>query len=107
MNRLGNEMNMVHPQRMITIGWGNDRKKVKFTIKDVREGGDKINFTIRIDKAGTVEGSNKMVVNPEGYVVPSPFSEDIENGIEQRIINDYSDFLKTDNTSFKFYHPKK
>jgi len=106
MNRLGNEMNMVHPQRMITIGWGDDRKKVKFTIKDVREGGGKINFTIRIDKAGTVEGSNKMVVNPEGYVVPSPFSEDIENGIEQRIINDYSDFLKTDNTSFKFYHPK-
>jgi hypothetical protein len=106
MDRLGNEMNMVHPQRMITIGWGNDKKKVKFTIKDVREGGGKINFTIRIDKAGTVEGTNRMIVNPEGYVVPSPFSEDIENGIEQRIISDYNDFLKSDNTSFKFYHPK-
>ena len=107
MNRFGNDMNMGHPSKMITIGWGDDRKKVKFTIKNVKEENGKIVFNIRIDKAGTVEGTNKMVVNPEGYVVPSPFSESIENGIEQRMIMDYSDFLKTDNTKFEFYHPKK
>lgn len=91
--------------KMITIGWGDDRKKVKFTIKDVKEHNGKVLFNIRIDKAGTVEGNNKMVVNPEGYVVPSPFSEDIEKGIEERLLRDFSDVLKTDNTEFKFYHP--
>lgn len=107
MSRFGREMNMGNPSRMITIGWGNDRKKVKFTIKNVEEKNGKINFNIRIDKAGTVEGTNKMIVNPEGYVVPSPFSEDIENGIKERLLMDYSDYLKTDNTNFEFYHPKK
>jgi hypothetical protein len=106
MNQIGNDMNMGHPSKLITIGWGEDRKKVKFTIKDVKNSNGKIHFNIRVDKAGTVEGTNKMVVNPDGYVVPSPFSEDIENGIKQRIMMDYSDMLKTDNTTFKFYHPK-
>lgn len=92
--------------KMITIGWGENRKKVKFTIKDFKEHNGKILFNIRIDKAGTVEGNNRMVVNPEGYVVPSPFSEDIENGIKQRLLSDFSEVLKTDNTEFKFYHPK-
>ena len=34
----------------------------------------------------------EMVVNPEGYVVPSPFSEDIENGIKQRLLSDLVKF---------------
>lgn len=95
------------PTRMISIGWGNDKKKVKFTVTDIKEKNGKIHFNIRIDKAGTVEGTNRMVVNPEGYVVPSPFSEDIENGIKQRLLMDYSDNLKEDNTEFKFQHPQK
>jgi hypothetical protein len=106
MNTLGKDINMVHPSRMISMGWGNDKKKVKFTIKNVEGRNGKIHITIRIDKAGTVEGTNKMVVNPEGYVVPSPFSEDIEKGIEQRLLSDYSIYLNGDNTKFKFYHPK-
>lgn len=93
------------PTRMITIGWGDDRKKVKFTVTDIKEKNGKIHFDIRIDKAGTVEGTNRMVVNPEGYVVPSPFSEDIEKGIKQRLLSDYSEKLTKENTAFKFKHP--
>ena len=106
MSRIGNEINKNKPSRMITMGWGDDRKKVKFSIENVKESRGKINFLIKIEKAGTVEGTNRLVVNPEGYIVPSPFSEDIENGIKQRIISDYSDMLNNDNTSFKFNHPK-
>jgi hypothetical protein len=45
-------------------------------------------FEITINKAGTVEGTNKMVVNPDGYIHPSPFSEDLERGIIEKIISD-------------------
>jgi hypothetical protein len=104
-NVIGKDLNMSHPSRLISMGWGNDKKKVKFTIKNVEERNGEVHFTIRIDKAGTVEGTNKMVVNPEGYIVPSPFSEDIEKGIEQRLLSDYNIYLNGDNTKFKFNHP--
>jgi hypothetical protein len=91
--------------KLISIGWGEDKKKVKYTITDVSEEDGKIKFDIRIDKAGNVEGTNKMVVNPDGYIHPSPFSEDLEEGIAQRIMYDNKDYLSKDNTIFVFQHP--
>jgi hypothetical protein len=91
--------------KLISIGWGEDKKKVKYTITDVSEENGKIKFDIRINKAGTVEGTNKMVVNPDGYIHPSPFSEDLEEGIAQRIMYDNKDYLSKDNTIFVFQHP--
>lgn len=107
MQRIGNELNNVKPSKMITFGWGEDKKKVKYTIKNVRDTEGKVRFTIDIDRAGTVEGTNKMVINPEGYIVPSPFSEDIEDGIKTRIIDEYRIYLNPENTTFIFQHPKK
>jgi hypothetical protein len=46
-----------------------------------------------------------MVVNPDGYIHPSPFSEDLEEGIAQRIMYDNKDYLSKDNTIFVFQHP--
>lgn len=93
--------------RLLTIGWGDNRKKVKYSVNKVEENNGKIVFTINIEKAGPVEGKNKLVVNPEGYHHPSPFSEDLEKGIKQKIISDYSDYLKRDNTEFIFNHPNQ
>lgn len=107
MNQLGDELNKTKPSKLLTIGWGDDRKKVKFKIENVRVENNKIIFNINIEKAGTVEGTNKMVVNPEGYVYPSPFSQDLEDGISKKIIWDYSDFLNKKNTEFIFKHKNK
>jgi hypothetical protein len=48
-----------------------------------------------------------MVINPEGYVHPSPFSEDLEDGIKSKIMMDNKDYLTDDNTEFTFDHPTK
>jgi hypothetical protein len=100
---------LIGTKKLLTIdfGWGDNRKKVNYTITDVKNDGGKIKIDITINKAGTVEGTNKMVVNPEGYVHPSPFSEDLENGIESKIISDNKDYLTDDNTEFTFHHPSK
>jgi len=98
---------LIGTDRLISMGWGDSKKKANFTITNVTEENGKIKFDIRINKAGAVEGTNRMVVNPDGYIVPSPFSEDIEKGIKDRIISDNSDYLSHDNTEFSFEHPKK
>lgn len=92
--------------KLMSIGWGDDKKKVNYTITDVKQDGEKIVIYVKINKAGRVI-NNKMEVNPEGYIYPSPFSEDLENGIKQRIIFDNNDYLKEDNTEFIFTHPNK
>lgn len=97
---------LIGKPRWVTMGWGDDKKKVNFTIDSIKKKGGKINVDITINKAGTVEGTNRLVVNPDGYVVPSPFSEDIEKGIVYRIMTDNKDYLTKDNTVFNFNHPK-
>jgi hypothetical protein len=92
-------------KKLLTIGWGDDKKKVDYTITNAKKVRDKIKFEITINKAGTVEGTNKMVVNPDGYIHPSPFSEDLERGIIEKIISDNRDYLSKDNTIFVFQHP--
>ena len=92
-------------KKLLTIGWGDDKKKVDYTITNAKKVRDKIKFEIIINKAGTVEGTNKMVVNPDGYIHPSPFSEDLERGIIEKIISDNRDYLSKDNTTFVFQHP--
>ena len=92
-------------KKLLTIGWGDDKKKVDYTITNAKKVEDKIKIEITINKAGTVEGTNKMVVNPDGYIHPSPFSEDLERGIMDRIISDNRDYLSKDNTTFVFQHP--
>lgn len=92
-------------KKLLTIGWGDDKKKVDYTITNAKKVEDKIKIEIAINKAGTVEGTNKMVVNPDGYIHPSPFSEDLERGIMDRIISDNRDYLSKDNTTFVFQHP--
>lgn len=91
--------------KLMSIGWGEDKKKVNYTITDIKQDGEKIVIYVKINKAGRAV-NNKMEVNPDGYIHPSPFSEDLENGIKQRIIFDNSDYLKQDNTEFIFTHPK-
>ena len=92
-------------KKLLTIGWGDDKKKVDYTITNAKKVKDKIKFEITINKAGNVEGTNKMVVNPDGYIHPSPFSEDLERGIIDKIIFDNKDYLSKDNTTFVFQHP--
>ena len=92
-------------KKLLTIGWGDDKKKVDYTITNAKKVRDRIKIEITINKAGTVEGTNKMVVNPDGYIHPSPFSEDLEKGIIDKIISDNKDYLSKDNTTFVFQHP--
>lgn len=90
--------------KWLTIGWGDNRKKVNYTVTKIGKQGGKIKIMITINKAGTTEGNNKLVVNPDGYEVPSEFSKEIENGIEAKIINDNREFLTDENTTFIFKH---
>lgn len=98
---------LIGTKRTISMGWFESRKKVNFTISNIKEEDGKIKIYVTINKAGKVEGTNRMVVDPEGYIVPSPFSEDIENGIEERVISDNRDYLNGDNTEFIFTHPNQ
>lgn len=102
----GSHKNILGKPRWITMGWGPDKKKVNFTVDGVKKEGDKIGIEITINKAGAVEGTNRLVVNPDGYIVPSPFSDDIEKGIKYRVIQDNDVYLRDDNTIFHFNHPK-
>jgi len=96
---------LIGGKKLISLGWYDERKKVNYTITDIKEENGKIKFYITINKAGKVE-NNKMVLEPEGYPVPSPFSEQIEKGIEDRIISDNKNYLSHDNTEFTFIHSK-
>ena len=73
--------------------------------KLIKQENGKIKFYITINKAGKVV-DNKMVIDPDGYPVPSPFSEDIEKGVINRIISENKDYLSYDNTDFIFIHSK-
>lgn len=95
---------IIGKSRWISMGWGSDKKKVNFTIDKINKKGDKVKLFITINKAGTVEGTNRFVSNPDGYEVPSDFSDEIEKGIENRVIQDNSDYLNKDNTVFSFKH---
>jgi hypothetical protein len=95
---------IIGKSRWISMGWGSDKKKVNFTIDKIEKKGDKVKLFITINKAGTVEGTNRLVINPDGYEVPSDFSDEIEKGIEYRVIQDNSDYLDKDNTVFSFKH---
>lgn len=96
---------LIGGKKLISLGWYDERKKVNYTITDIKEENGKIKFYITINKAGKVE-NNIMVLEPEGYPVPSPFSEQIEKGIEDRIISDNKNYLSHDNTEFTFIHSK-
>jgi len=96
--------NIIGKPKWMSMGWGNDKKKVNFTIDSIEKEGDNIKINISVNKAGTVEGTNKIVINPDGYEVPSDFSNEIENGIQNRIIRDNSNYLTEDNTIFIFKH---
>jgi len=98
---------LIGTKKLLSIGWGDNRKKVNYTISNVKNEDGKIKIEVTINKAGTVEGTNKMVINPEGYVHPSPFSEDLEDGIKSKIMMDNKDYLTDDNTEFTFNHPTK
>ena len=98
---------LIGTKKLLSIGWGDNRKKVNYTISNVKSEDGKIKIEVTINKAGTVEGTNKMVINPEGYVHPSPFSEDLEDGIKSKIMMDNKDYLTDDNTEFTFNHPTK
>jgi hypothetical protein len=98
---------LIGTKKLLSIGWGDNRKKVNYTISNVKNEDGKIKIEVTINKAGTVEGTNKMVINPEGYVHPSPFSEDLEDGIKSKIMMDNKDYLTDDNTEFTFDHPTK
>lgn len=105
-NKSSVNKSLIGKPRWISMGWGPDKKKVNFTVDKIKKTGGKINVEITINKAGTVEGTNRLVVNPDGYVVPSPFSEEIEKGIKYRFITDNSKYLTNDNVTFTFNHPK-
>ena len=89
--------------KTITIGYGNDRKRVTFNIDRVSKLRDKVKVLVSILKAGPVV-NNKMVVNPEGYMSDLEFVDDIEMEIKNRVIRDNSDYLTPENTVFEFKH---
>jgi hypothetical protein len=95
---------IINKPRWISFGWSDDRKKVNYTINKIGKYQGKVKIMVTINKAGTVEGNNKLIINPDGYEVPSEFSNDIEQGIKNRIISDNSDYLSDDNTIFVFNH---
>jgi hypothetical protein len=95
---------VIGKSRWISMGWGPEKKKANFTIEKIDREGDKVKLFVTINKAGTVEGTNRLVINPDGYEVPSDFSDEIEKGIEYRVIQDNSDYLNKDNTVFSFKH---
>jgi hypothetical protein len=88
---------------IFSFGYGDDAKKVKFTVDDIVENNDKIKFIITVNKGGKMV-DRKMVENPDGYIVPSPFSDDIEKNIKKYVIGKEIDFLSSNNTEFVFKH---
>jgi len=89
-----------------TYGYYQDnqpRKKIRYTITNIKEENGKVVINVTIDKAGDlVDG--KMVLKPEGYDVPSPYSEDIEKNIKRDIIYSNQKYLGMNNTEFIFNH---
>jgi hypothetical protein len=77
-------------------------KKVKYKITDVKLDNNEIVIYVDIEKAGKLE-DRKMV--PNDYIVPSPFSEDLENKLKQYITHKYFKFLKENPVKFIFNHP--
>lgn len=89
--------------KLITIGrWGNDRKKARFRIMEIKKEGDVLNITVYVDKAGKVV-NNKMVDRVEDYT--QDFANDIEEGVRDYIIRTYREYLTPENTKFRFIHP--
>lgn len=89
--------------KTITVGYGNDKKRVTFNIDRVSKLRDKVKVLVSILKAGPLV-NNKMVINPEGYMSDLEFVDDIEMGIKNRVILDNSDYLTPENTVFEFKH---
>lgn len=90
-----------------TFGWGEHRKKASFQIQDIKQEGDKINIYVTVTKAGKVEGTNKMVVDPMGYIYPSPFSDELDKGITEVVIGLEPEFLNKKNTEVIVRHNNK
>jgi hypothetical protein len=86
-----------------SFGWGDNAKKVSFTIEDVTEDDNKILIKIRINKAGPIV-DRKMVVDPEGYDKRGDFAKDLEKNIAEFVIRENIKFLTKNNTKFEFSH---
>lgn len=97
-----NKQNWSKP-KLVTLGWGDDAKKVKYSINDVKLKDGKVNIFVDILRAGKVV-DRKMVEDPNGYIHPSPFSDDIEDKLKNLIISNNRKFLSQENTEFNFKH---
>lgn len=102
--RVPNVTGLINKDKYISFGWRDEKRKVNYRIKNIFKSNDKIKIEVVINKAGKVEGVNRLVIDPKGYEVPSQFSNEIENGVKHKIINDNADFLSLDNTIFEFDH---
>ena len=91
-----NKKYLVDKPRQFFMTTNQNKKRVSYTIQDINSEDGKVIFDIKIDKVGS---------DKNGYIVPSPFSEEVENAIKEKLIDDYFD-LSEENTEFNFKHPK-
>ena len=66
-----------------TFGWGNDKIKATYKIHEVNVEGNDVTFNIKVQKAGEVEGTNKMIPFTNGY--PEDFKTKLDDYLTQYI----------------------
>jgi hypothetical protein len=82
------------------INYGDEPNKVKYKISDVKVDNDEIIINVDIEKAGKSNIS-------AGYIHPSPFSQEMEDALENHITNKYYKHLKDNTVKFVFNHKSK
>ena len=89
------------PNKVMTVGNWDNRKRVTFKIERISKYRDKVKFVITILNASRVVG-RRLVNNPEEFETDLNFIEEIKKDIQNRIINDNSEYLSHNNTIFEF-----
>lgn len=85
--------------RTKTFGWGDDRIKASYKITGVDIEGNDVIFNIKVQKAGKVEGTNKMVQFTDGY--PEDFKKKLDEYLTQYINQLFGQKLRRKNIVVK------
>ena len=98
--KLGPEIVNIKKTKQIYDYETNFSGKVMYIITDVDNVDGKINFDIKIVKAGKLDG-RKMVEDPNLYD-DEGFMNSVKKGVEHEIITNYRRYLTKNNTQFNF-----
>lgn len=82
-----------------TFGWGDDRIKATYKITGVDISGNDVIFNIKVQKAGKVEGTNKMVQFTDGY--PEEFKKQLDDYLNQYVNGLFGEKLRRKNILVK------